>query len=175
MHLAETASSLIESVCYHRLTVLCYYLVKAQGFTCGPGHQYERVVLNMGPDSTESWAAGVGFVGCSRCTEGAYLALDGDLTGTRVEKITKGARVAKVRLEDERLRRLHDQTEHECRGEAYEDLVDWALEYIDQNRPPVVPRVDSVEPPVTVRGGSQASQTHDVCMEVETQGTDRTP
>ena len=36
----------------------CLTCHKAQGFTCGPGHIYERVVSNMGPVSAENWGSG---------------------------------------------------------------------------------------------------------------------
>ena len=108
----------------------CLTCHKAQGFTCGPGQTYTRVVLNMGPASTEGWGSGLGFVGSSRSTSAEYLAFDGNLTGTRVERITKGKKVEKVRLEDDRLQRLHERTCREFQGENFEELVDWALEYI---------------------------------------------
>ena len=47
-----------------------------------------------------------------------------------MERITKGKKVEKVRLEDDRLQRLHERTCREFQGENFEDLVDWALEYI---------------------------------------------
>lgn len=112
----------------------CLTCHKAQGFTCGPGHMYERVVFNMGPANTENWGAGLGFVGSSRCTCADYLAFDGNLTGTRVERITKGKTVEKVRQEDQRLHRLHAQTVRQFAGEDYEELVDWALSYISHHR-----------------------------------------
>lgn len=36
----------------------CLTCHKAQGFTCGVGHDYERVVVNLGPESTETWGSG---------------------------------------------------------------------------------------------------------------------
>jgi len=75
----------------------CLTCHKAQGFTCGQSHVYDRVVVNLGPSSVETWGFGLGFVACSQCTCADNLAFEGDLTGSRVECIIKGKAVDKVR------------------------------------------------------------------------------
>lgn len=122
----------------------CLTCHKAQGFTCGCGQVYERVVVNLGPESVETWGSGLGFVASSRCTSPNFLAFNGDLTGSRVERITKGKAVDKVREEDKRLMSLHERTVTQLQGQDYETLVDWALTYIQNQNP--VQSVSDVEP-----------------------------
>ena len=115
---------------------------KSQGFTCGLGCVYESVVVNLGPESVESWAPGYAFVTSSRPKRADDFAIHGDLTGSRVERITKGKVVDKVRLEDRRLQQMHVRTAIQFQNDNYEHLVDWALDHI-ANIAPCRPRVDS--------------------------------
>ena len=63
---------------------------KSQGFICGLGCVYESVVVNLGPESVESWAPGYAFATSSRPKRADDFAIHGDLTGSRVKRITKG-------------------------------------------------------------------------------------
>ena len=69
------------------------------------------------------------------------FAIHGDLTRSRVERITKGKVVDKVRLEYRRLQQMHVRTTIPFQND-YEHLVDWALDHI-ANIAPCRPRVDS--------------------------------
>ena len=66
--------------------------------------------LNLGPESVESWAPGYAFVTSSRPKRADDFVIHGDLIGSRVEHITKGKVVDKVRLEDRRLQQMHVRT-----------------------------------------------------------------
>ena len=83
---------------------------KAQGITGGPGHLFERIVVNLGGVSVEKRHAGISFVALSRATHERFLALDGELTLERVEAIGSSSLALAVLAEDARIQTLHDAT-----------------------------------------------------------------
>jgi len=69
----------------------CLTCHKAQGCTCGAGKTFERVCCNLGEGAVEQkWGHGLGFVALSRATEGGRVALDGDVSLTRLRAMTHG-------------------------------------------------------------------------------------
>ena len=83
---------------------------KAQGITVGPGHLFERIVVNLGGVSVEKRHAGISFVALSRATHKQFLALDGELTLEHVEAIGSSPLALAVLAEDARIQTLHDAT-----------------------------------------------------------------
>jgi len=69
-------------------------------------------------------------VAASRATCADAMSFEGDVTGSRVERITRGKTVDAVRAEDRRLKQLHTLTAERLKGESFLDLVDWAFQRI---------------------------------------------
>ena len=115
---------------------------KSQGFTSGLGCVYASVVVNLGPESVESWTPGNVFVTSSRTERADDFTIHGDLTESRVKRITKEKVVDKVWLENRRLQQMHIRTVIQFQNENYEYFVDWDFDHIT-NIAPYRPRVDS--------------------------------
>lgn len=109
-------------------TAFCLTCHKAQGCTCGKGHAFSRVMVDLGDSKTESWAANLGFVALSRATEGSRVAVCGELSLNRVQQMTAGSVVQMVRKEDTRLRSMHEMLrQRQQTAESFESTLRWAL------------------------------------------------
>jgi hypothetical protein len=89
---------------------------------CGAGKTFERVCCNLGEGAVQQkWGHGLGFVALSRATEGGRVtvALDGDVSLTRLRAMTNGKVVESVRREDAHLSRLDNITKDLHNGIDY--------------------------------------------------------
>ena len=111
----------------------CMTCHKAQGCTCGPGKAFSKVVVNLGDGATEvSWGHGIGFCGLSRGVSGECVAVDGDVTLSRLQRITSGKVRNSYLQEDTRLKALHVATEQQNSDLDFDFLVQWAFDKIGE-------------------------------------------
>ena len=110
----------------------CMTCHKAQGCTCGPGKPFSKVVVNLGDGATEvSWGHGIGFCALSRAMSGDCVAIDGDVTLSRLQRITCGKVRNTYLQEDTRLKAMHEATVKENHDLDFDSLVEWAYNFID--------------------------------------------
>jgi hypothetical protein len=107
--------------------------LQAQGCTCGPGKTFSKVVVNLGDGATEvNWGQGIGFCALSRAMSGDCVGINGDVTYSRLQRITTGKVRNTFLQEDKRLQDIHAQTLHANAHLDFEALVDWAYSFLEQ-------------------------------------------
>ena len=115
-HLVPIGASMFQEHCSHECTRcqfpfrMCWAITchKSQGMTVGPGKQVELAEVNLGPNDTESWAAGSALVELSRVTEIGALMVDGPVDLLRFTSRSKAKQA--VANEDGRLFEMFKKT-----------------------------------------------------------------